>query len=403
MTDAIMVAGAVVFWVLFTFLLFVFGVFIASLARQERAGGRYRPRVSVLVPAHNEETRIAACLAALRATRYQRLELIVIDDGSSDATARVAAAMGAHVLRQRHLGKPAALNRGLAAARGSIILTVDADTTVAPDYLRRIVQPFRDPRVGATSGAVLVANDRGVAGMFQRIEYQYNNLIRRSFSRVFRNGIWFFGCLGAYRASVLRRIGGFPADTMAEDMDVAMAIRAAGYLTLNVPDASGRTIVPTTLRGLFLQRSRWWIGGLQSLIKHRRVYRSDRNPSLVFLAVNHAWWAAYAFLSLPLIMYQVAYWYPDSGATLYLVRWFTLWGPLYVLYKIPEWGVSALNIFGVLSGVLSVAMILAALRRVTLRDAAAIILYFPYTIILNLIVAGSVVRALVTRQRTFRA
>jgi len=130
-------------------------------------------------------------------TRSPGLEIIVIDDGSTDSTVRIARRFGAPVkcLRQTHKGKPAALNRGLAIARGAIIITVDADTIVEPRFLASIVQPLRDPTVAAASGPVLVANDRSVIGAFQRIEYHYNNLIRQSFSAVFRNGIWFFGCL----------------------------------------------------------------------------------------------------------------------------------------------------------------------------------------------------------------
>ncbi len=406
MIDPVMAFATVLFGILFLFLLFLFTVFVIGVLRPTpRINKSYRPKVSVLIPTYNEHRTLTQCLDALTAAKYPGLEILVIDDGSTDETVRLARSYGksVRVLTQKHGGKVAALNRGLKSAKGSIIVTIDADTIIEKEFLVRIVQPFADPNVGATSGAVLVANDRSLSGMFQRIEYQYNNLIRRSFSKVFHNGIWFFGCLGAYRSDLLRRLGGFSTDTMAEDMDIAMTVRAAGYKTLNVPDARGSTVVPTGLRALFLQRSRWWVGGLQSLNKHRTMYKKDHNPSLIFLAANQYWWAFYAFLSLPLIIYQVMYWYPPTGgseAALYLIRWFSLWGPIYVLYKIPEWGINILNIFGVLSGIFSVAMIVFSLKsyhgRITVRDLFAIIFYFPYTIIMNLIVAGSVIRALVT-------
>ncbi len=413
MADPIMTFGAVLFGILLLYLLFLAGVYcIASLRPAPKHDAGYRPRVSVLIPTYNEEARLGACIGALIATRYPRLEIIVIDDGSTDATVRVARGFGARVrlLRQAHKGKPAALNRGLALARGAIIVTVDADTIVEPQFIAHIVQPLRDPTVAAASGPVLVVNQHSVLGAFQRIEYHYNNLIRQSFSTVFRNGIWFFGCLGAYRATTLRRVGGFPAHTLTEDMDLMLALRAAGYRTLTVADARGRTFVPTSVGGLLRQRARWWAGGFQSLRKHRKGLHTAHDPAIAFLRANQVWWLLYALVSLPLIAYQVAYWFPTSGgldATLYLVRWFTLWGPFYVLYKIPVWGLNWLNIAGVLAGLVSATLIIASIRlareRPTWRDALAIAAYFPYTIILNLSVLVGAFQAATSSARPYAA
>jgi hypothetical protein len=106
----------------------------------------------------------------------------------------------------------------------------------------------------------------------------------------------------------------------------------------------------------------------------------------------------------------VLYWLPfntesASAAFWYFFRWFTISGPFYVLYKIPEWGISLYSIFGVLSGFISTAMIIISIRKFkdkyTMRNIIAISLYFPYTILLNTLIALSIIRHLAVKERFF--
>src|SRR5205823_2110447 len=114
------------------------------------------PPVSVLVPAFNEAAGIERCVTALARSRYGGdVQVIVVDDGSTDGTAALVERLGlpsVHIIRQPQTGKPAALNRALAEASHEIIVTVDADTVFEPIALARLVQPFNDPSVGAVSG-----------------------------------------------------------------------------------------------------------------------------------------------------------------------------------------------------------------------------------------------------------
>ena len=125
------------------------------------------------------------------------------------------------------------------------------------------------------------------------------------------------------------------------------------------------------------------------------------SPSILFLYTNQFWWSFYAFLSLPLIIYQINYWLPYNTQTLfstlsYLFKWFSLMGPIYVLYKIPEWGISLYSIFGVLAGIMTTIISISALRmfkdRISLKNMLVIFFYFPYTIILNIIILISLLR-----------
>ncbi|MBI2107704.1 glycosyltransferase family 2 protein [Candidatus Woesearchaeota archaeon] len=415
MENIIMALGGMMFFVLFMFLAFVFIIFVISKFKKD-IEHEFEPKVTIVVPSYNEEKNIAVCIDSIINSSYpgEKMEIICVDDGSTDSTLRLLKDYekkhaNIRVLSQKHGGKVEALNLGVSKASNGYVLTIDADTGIERNCIREIVKPFADSNVGATSGSSIVRNKKSFVGVFQNIEYHYNNLIRKSFSSVFDNGIWFFGALACYRKDVLQKIGFFKKDTLTEDMDSVLEIRKAGYKIINVHNAMGHTIVPDSIKGLYRQRSRWWIGVLQSLFKNRKLFSFSSSPSILFLFVNQFWWSFYAFVSLPLIAYQVNYWFPYNtgilGMLSYLFRWFSASGPFYVLYKLPEWGFSYYSIFGVLSGIISIVMIIAAIRafndRIDIRNIFAIFFYFPYTIILNMIVLISLLRFNFWKNRHF--
>jgi cellulose synthase/poly-beta-1,6-N-acetylglucosamine synthase-like glycosyltransferase len=410
--DSIMLIGGILYIFLFLFLFCIFLITIISFFIKEGKKTPFTPFVSIIIPAYNEEKNIKACIQSIHALDYPkaRIEILVVDDGSRDSTASLAKKQGAKIIIGSHKGKTEALNLGIKKATHSFIFTIDADTVVHKDCLKELIRPFSSVDVGATTGNSTITNKSTLLGAFQNIEYHYNNLIRSSFSKVFKNGIWFFGAVACYRKSALTRIKGFKKDTLAEDMDIALELRSYGYRTVNVKDAFGSTIAPPTVSELFRQRRRWWIGTLQSLSKNRKLFSIKSPPSINFLFINQWWWSFYAFLSIPLMFYQVNYWLPSNIETAsqtfwYLFRWFTLSGPLYVLYKVPEWGITWYSIFGVLSGIISTIMILCALRVFKeiprFHHFLAIFLYFPYTILLNTLIVLSIIRHIFTRERFF--
>ncbi|WP_320782303.1 glycosyltransferase [Streptomyces sp. CRN 30] len=236
--------------------------------------------VSVLVPAYNEAKCIENTVRSLMAGDHP-IEVIVIDDGSTDGTARIVEAMGlpgVRVIRQLNAGKPAALNRGLANARYDIVVMMDGDTVFEPATVRELVQPFGDPKVGAVAGNAKVGNRDSLIGAWQHIEYVMGfNLDRRMYDML--------GCMptipgavGAFRRSALEPIGGMSDDTLAEDTDVTMALHRAGWKVVYAENARAWTEAPETVQQLWSQRYRWSYGTMQAIWKHRRAV-IDKGPS----------------------------------------------------------------------------------------------------------------------------
>jgi cellulose synthase/poly-beta-1,6-N-acetylglucosamine synthase-like glycosyltransferase/peptidoglycan/xylan/chitin deacetylase (PgdA/CDA1 family) len=267
----LLVAAAVLFLVRIL-LLFGFARRHVSLLRRRPADEPHEPPVSIVVPALNEAVGIERAVRSLAASEYPDFEIIVVDDGSTDGTGELVEQLRlpqVQVVRQPNLGKPAALNRGLDAARHDLVAMVDADTIFEPETLRRLVQPLRESEVGAVSGNTKVGNRRRLLGRWQHIEYVMGfNLDRRLYD-VLQCMPTVPGAVGAFRRSALEAVGGVSAATLAEDTDLTLALGRAGWRVVYVEDARAWTEAPASLRALWRQRFRWSYGTLQAVWKHR--------------------------------------------------------------------------------------------------------------------------------------
>jgi len=198
----------------------------------------------------------------------------VVDDGSTDATADVVAALdlpGVRLVRQANAGKPAALNTGIRAARHDVLVLVDGDTVFEPDAIEALVAPLSRPEVGAVSGNTKVGNRRGLLGRWQHVEYVLGfNLDRRMYD-VLECMPTVPGAIGAFRRQTLAEVGGVSSETLAEDTDLTMAVCRAGWRVVYAPDARAWTEAPASLGQLWRQRYRWCYGTMQAMWKHRHA------------------------------------------------------------------------------------------------------------------------------------
>ncbi|MGW7277547.1 bifunctional polysaccharide deacetylase/glycosyltransferase family 2 protein [Streptomyces sp. NPDC054844] len=236
--------------------------------------------VSVIVPAYNEKECIAGTLRSLARSTHP-IEIIVVDDGSTDGTAGIAASLdlpNVRVVRQANAGKPAALNNGVRHARYDIVVMMDGDTVFEPDTVRHLVQPFADPGVGAVAGNAKVGNRRTLIGAWQHIEYVMGfNLDRRMYD-LLRCMPTIPGAIGAFRREAVTQAGGMSDDTLAEDTDITIALHRAGWRVVYQEHARAWTEAPGSLKQLWSQRYRWSYGTMQALWKHRRSL-TDKGPS----------------------------------------------------------------------------------------------------------------------------
>ena len=269
--------------------------------------GPWRPLVSVIIPAYNEERVIESSVHRILASNYHPMEVIVADDGSKDRTSEIVQAAFGNEPRVRLMtmvngGKANALNRALAVATGEIVVALDADTQFEPETIARLVRWFSDEAIGAVAGNAKVGNRVNIVTRWQAVEYvTAQNIERRALTR-FDAIMVVPGAVGAWRRSALEDVGGYPEDTLAEDQDLTIAIQRKGWKVAYDEDAVAWTEAPETLRALGKQRFRWAYGTLQCLWKHRRIL-SNRTPSgLAFVGMPQAWMFQIVFAMIsPLI------------------------------------------------------------------------------------------------------
>jgi cellulose synthase/poly-beta-1,6-N-acetylglucosamine synthase-like glycosyltransferase/peptidoglycan/xylan/chitin deacetylase (PgdA/CDA1 family) len=230
--------------------------------------------VTVVVPAYNESANIAAAVTSIAGADHPGIEVVVVDDGSTDGTASIVddlALRNVQVIRIPNGGKANALNVGIATARHDLIVTVDGDTVFEPASVRALVQPFADPRVGAVAGNVKVTNRRSLIGLWQHVEYVIGFNLERRLYEVVGCIPTVPGAIGAYRRQALRDAGGVTDRTLAEDTDLTMAITRAGWRVAYEPAAVAHTEAPSTLNQLWRQRFRWSYGTMQAMWAHRHA------------------------------------------------------------------------------------------------------------------------------------
>ena len=302
--------------------------------------------ISIIVPAHNEEITVVDTVRSLLALDYRSYEIIVVDDGSSDATSEVLAeAFDMHVvhrpirrriecrreecvyetsaqkvpltlIRKENGGKADALNMGINAATFPYFICMDADSVLQYDSLRRIAQPvLEDGKVVAVGGIVRISNDvelengrvkryrlpRSILAFMQVLEYDRSFLASRILFDRFNGSLIISGAFGLFKKDTVIAVGGYDNKTMGEDMELVVKLHE--YCTINSIDYAIRyatdaicwTQVPERLRDLCKQRKRWHLGLFQSMYKHRIMFCNYRFGAVSY--VSYIYFLIYELLS----------------------------------------------------------------------------------------------------------
>lgn len=235
------------------------------------------PKVTVIIPAYNEEKTIKRTIESALSLEYpkEKLEIIVVDDGSKDGTYGIAKKFEGKRLKvftKKNGGKSTAMNFAIPKAKGEIIVTMDADSYATPSALRKMVNYFTTPNVMCVTPSMAVNNPKGFWQRLQQAEYLVGIFLRKSFSTM--NAIHVTpGAFSSYRKEFFEKYGGFDAKGhLTEDMEMALRIQANGYSLRCCDDAVIYTNVPDNFKDLLIQRRRWYYGWMHLLLTYRRLF-----------------------------------------------------------------------------------------------------------------------------------
>jgi cellulose synthase/poly-beta-1,6-N-acetylglucosamine synthase-like glycosyltransferase len=277
---------------------------------------------------------------------------------------------------------------------------VDADTTVNRDTLKNLLQPFQEDSVAAVASNTRINLTRNIITWFQSLEYSISTAWNYVCNKI--GGLSVMSPVCAFRKDVIKEIGGFRGDTAAEDYDICMIIKKAGYKIKMAPSAVAYNKAPQTLSGWFKQRMRWEIGTSQVIKKHFDMVFNRKHIGIGFYSTpTKIYWYIHSFIYLPLVSYQIFYGYFkyfffkgiyfSFDVVRYFFYWFTVFGMADYTYKLmigiyPLDIIAALIIFVFISVTSFIFYSLIRFSdRITIYHLIAFIFFFPYTLILILL------------------
>lgn len=270
--------------------------------------------LTIVVPAWNEALVIERTVRSALASDLPDVRVLVVDDGSTDGTAALAATLGPQVsvlVQERNQGKAAALNRGLAEATTRLVLTVDADTMLDPSAARWLVATQRQTRATAVAANVRVGNRRHLLTRWQSLEYVAGlNLDRRALHTL---GVitTIPGAAALWVREAVLDAGGFSGDTLAEDTDLSVTLLRAGHRLVYQDRADAYTEAPATIDGLWRQRRRWLFGNLACLWKHGSA--PGASWRVRFIALPNLWFAHLGIYLIPWVLSALSLGVPPAS------------------------------------------------------------------------------------------
>ncbi|MBO9586095.1 MAG: glycosyltransferase [Flavobacterium sp.] len=253
------------------------------------------PKVSIIVPAYNEEINAVKTIENLLGQDYSDFDIVFVDDGSKDKTFEmIKNAFENNPKVKIHTkpngGKASALNYGIKLTENEYVVCIDADTQLKKDAISQLMKGFTmqlkdNAEIGAIAGNVKVGNENTMLTRWQSIEYTTaQNFDRRAFDLI--NGITVVpGAIGAFRKIAIEKAGGFTTDTLAEDCDLTIRILRNDYHIINCIEAVAVTEAPESLKEFMKQRFRWSYGIMQAFWKNRDACFNPRYKGLGMVAL----------------------------------------------------------------------------------------------------------------------
>lgn len=318
------------------------------------------PTLSVIAPAYNESATIVENIRTLLSLYYNNYEIIVVNDGSTDNSlermieayelekvnyyfdyrlpcerirgvykSRNRSFKKLMVVDKRNGGKADALNAGLNVSKNDLIVSIDADSIMEQDALLKLVKPFleeKEKKVIGAGGVIRIANSCEISGghinkihlpkkwlpRAQVMEYTRAFLLGRMAWSELDGLLLISGALGMFNREIVIAAGGYSTKTVGEDMELVvrirryMAERKIPYRVEYIPDPLCWTEVPSGIKNLARQRSRWTRGTIETLYTHRKLFFNRKYGKLGIM--GYPYWLFFEWLA-PIIEFFGILWF----------------------------------------------------------------------------------------------
>ena len=291
-------------------------IFYFSIERKTPQPLYDTPMVSILVPCYNEAATVENTVERLSQIVYPNYEIICINDGSSDNTSEIVKGLLNKYPKLRFIdlkennGKANALYLGLLASKGEYLMGVDSDSYIMPDALNYIIPHFTNKhngeRVGAVTGNPRVRNRSSLLAKIQLCEYASIISLTKRTQRIWGKVMTVSGVVVCFRKRALLDCHLWDRDMITEDIGVTWKLERKCWDIRYEPNALCMMLVPETVKGLYKQRKRWSMGGMEILRRHFDIFKKWRRRRLfpVYLEqlVTIAWAICWLFLAILFVL-----------------------------------------------------------------------------------------------------
>jgi cellulose synthase/poly-beta-1,6-N-acetylglucosamine synthase-like glycosyltransferase len=276
-------------------------------------------KVSVIIPAWNEEVGVLKTIKSVLDNTYDNVEIVVVNDGSTDNTSKeirkfiksVASNKSNKHWKKKKItfvdnkvngGKGNALNTGIKKSIGEIVLTIDADSILEKHAIENLINYYQDEKIDGVVGNVSVANSNSIVAITQKLEYLFGFYFKRSHAVMGAEYI-FGGACASFRRTVFEKIGYYDEKNKTEDIEMTMRFRFNGYNCNYAEDVICYTEGASEVDGLIKQRERWKKGRMDTFIKYRSMFFSKdkrHNKFLTFFVLPFSLLAEFQLLVEPI-------------------------------------------------------------------------------------------------------
>jgi len=220
-------------------------------------------KVSVYIPAYNVAEYLGRCIEGLLKQTFPADEILVVDDGSSDASAEIAARYpGVSLIRQpTNKGLAAARNAAVLAARNELVASIDADCVATPSWLEELTQHLTDRCIAGVGGKLIEGVQRSTADRWRAV-----HMPQHWGDSTIRSPRFLFGSNNVFRKSAVLDVGGYDEKmrTNGEDTDLCMRLREKSWEFLYVPSAQATHLRHDSIRSILDAYWRWWRFGVNA-------------------------------------------------------------------------------------------------------------------------------------------
>lgn len=288
---------AIIIWVIYFCFLYFIIFWLLTFAEANKLDTKKKilnfPFVTIAIPAYNEEKTIVKTIESAVGLDYpkDKLEIIVVNDGSKDKTAsfvreqiRKYKDVKIILINQRNGGKGKALNAAIKIAKGEYFVSLDADSSPRRDALKILLPYFTENNVAAVLPLLKIKQPKNLLEKIQWAEYMVNLFYKRLMAILDCVQVT-PGPFSVYRKNILKKIGGYAEDNLTEDMEITMRLQKNHYKIKQVNDTEVYTIPPGNLKAFFKQRNRWYKGTLINAYHYKSMAFNKEYGDFGFIQV----------------------------------------------------------------------------------------------------------------------